>query len=32
MIGDRLVDYNLALSARITFILGIQPYSFLKDG
>ena len=32
MVGDRLVDYNLALSAKIPFILRIQPYSFFNDG
>ena len=32
MIGDRVVDYDCALAAKIPFLLKRQPYSFNGDG
>ena len=32
MIGDRVVDYECALAAKVHFLLKIQPYSFFGDG
>jgi D-glycero-D-manno-heptose 1,7-bisphosphate phosphatase len=32
MVGDRIVDFDFACSAKIQFILKQQPYSFFGDG